>query len=193
MRLGLLSLIVVLLPAGSLSCSTEASTSKTDPKTVQQVADQNPQEISTCQQLYSSEKDKVPKLEANKAQRILALVNAERAKVGATALVYSAQLETASQIHAYDMALRNFFSHSSPENCDMTTRVVAYAGFKGGTYGENIAAGNDTAEKTMEQWMSSPGHRANILSKNYRELGIGYVYNSSSTYKHYWVQNFGAE
>ena len=54
--------------------------------------------------------------------------------------------------------------------------------------GENIAAGNSTVDATMKQWLSSPGHCANIMSRNFTEIGIGYDYGASSTYKHYWCR-----
>ena len=55
---------------------------------------------------------------------------------------------------------------------------------------ENIAAGNATPEAVVDQWMHSPGHRANILNKDFKELGVGYYYKENSTYKHYWIQMF---
>ena len=58
------------------------------------------------------------------------------------------------------------------------------------TLGENIAAGNPTPEEVVDSWMHSPGHRANILNKDFKELGVGYCYKDNSTYKHYWIQMF---
>jgi len=58
------------------------------------------------------------------------------------------------------------------------------------TWGENIAAGNATAAATVEQWMNSPGHRANILNAKFTHIGVGYQHSAGSTYGHYWVQMF---
>lgn len=55
--------------------------------------------------------------------------------------------------------------------------------------GENIAAGYATAGSVMKAWMHSPGHRANILKKGYRQIGLGLA--SSDEGVAYWVQDFG--
>ena len=57
------------------------------------------------------------------------------------------------------------------------------------TYGENIAAGNATAAATVEQWMNSPGHRANIMNPDFTHIGVGYI-QTNGGYRHYWVQMF---
>ena len=54
--------------------------------------------------------------------------------------------------------------------------------------GENIAAGQKSAEAVMTDWLNSSGHRANILNKEYKELGVGYV--TGGSYGTYWVQLF---
>ena len=68
---------------------------------------------------------------------------------------------------------------------------MKWVGYNYSVVGENIAVGNSTVDATMKQWLSSPGHCANIMNRNFTEIGIGYDYGASSTYKHYWVQNFG--
>jgi hypothetical protein len=61
--------------------------------------------------------------------------------------------------------------------------------------GENIAAGQTTPEQVVQGWINSPGHRANMLSNNYTEIGIGYEFLANDTgsvnYNHYWAQVFG--
>ena len=56
--------------------------------------------------------------------------------------------------------------------------------------GENLAGGQRTPKQVVEAWMDSPTHRANILNKDFRELGVVYYYQANSKYKHYWVQHF---
>ena len=46
-----------------------------------------------------------------------------------------------------------------------------------GPYGENVAYGQSTPQAVMQAWMTSPGHRRNILNSRYTEIGVGYVYN----------------
>jgi uncharacterized protein YkwD len=96
-------------------------------------------------------------------------------------------LQTAAQKHAEDMKSRNYFDHVNPDGQTPTERIRAAGYPMDGTWytGENIAKGQTTAEQVMRDWMNSSGHRANILSKNFKEIGIGFTSN-------YWVQNFGA-
>ena len=85
------------------------------------------------------------------------------------------------------MAVNRYFSHQSPtygSPFDMLKKFgVSYR-----SAGENIAAGQRTPQEVMNAWMNSSGHRANILNKNYTELGVGYY--KGGSYGHYWVQTF---
>jgi serralysin len=126
----------------------------------------------------------------NFQQQILSLVNIERSKAGLQPLTLNSQLNQAAQNHTNDMISKRYFSHTSPSGSTMTSRVNA-VGYRYSTIGENIAAGNATAAGTMTQWMNSPGHRANILNPNFKELGVGYG-PSNDQYRHYWTQVFGA-
>jgi uncharacterized protein YkwD len=131
---------------------------------------------------------------------ILTLVNQRRA-LGANCgtkgtfpaagpLMLDADLRTAARLHSLDMATQNYFSHTGKNGSSAAQRMMA-AGFNGSTYGENIAAGNATAAATMQQWMESDGHCANIMKASYKFLGVGHAYSASSMFKHYWTQNFG--
>jgi uncharacterized protein YkwD len=48
-----------------------------------------------------------------------------------------------------------------------------------------------TVNDMLQGWLNSPGHRAILLDPIYTDFGIGYAYNASSTYKHYWTVDFG--
>jgi uncharacterized protein YkwD len=106
-------------------------------------------------------------------------------------LVMQPQLQSAARKHSQDMAEHNYFSHTDLSGGSPFDRMKA-EGYTGGWMGENIAAGNSTVAATMDQWMNSDGHCANIMNPKYTQLGVGYFYTSTSTYKHYWTQNFGA-
>ena len=56
--------------------------------------------------------------------------------------------------------------------------------------GENAAWGSVSPEEVVNAWMNSEGHRANILDPEARAMGVGYYYNSSSTWGHQWIQLF---
>ena len=121
---------------------------------------------------------------------VLDLVNDERAAEGLDPLSYDADLTSAARGHSQDMGLNGYFSHTSQDGRSPGDRITA-AGYSWNTYGENIAAGQTTPAAVVAGWMNSPGHRANILSPNFCDLGVGYAYVASSPYGHYWTQNFG--
>ncbi len=118
------------------------------------------------------------------ASEVLRLVNEERAKVGVAPLRLANDLQAATAVRAREIA--NKFSHTRPDGSDCFTVMKN----RGRTCGENIAAGYDSAEATVEQWMNSEGHRKNILNPAFRELGVGYFYAEGSQFGHYWVQIF---
>lgn len=116
------------------------------------------------------------------AQQVVTLVNQERAKVGLSALTTDSLLNTVAYDKAKDMAVNNYFSHTSPTYGSPFDMMTAY-GVKYSYAGENIAAGQKTPQEVMNAWMNSAGHKANILSANYKKIGVGY-YNGE------WVQEF---
>ncbi|MFD7862409.1 sigma-70 family RNA polymerase sigma factor [Streptomyces sp. NPDC059783] len=125
---------------------------------------------------------------AGAAAQVVALVNKERAAAGCGPVTENAQLTTAAQRHSDDMAARGFFEHTNPDGADPGDRITA-AGYRWSTYGENIAAGQQTPEAVMNAWMNSPGHRANILNCSFKELGVGIHRGSGGPW---WTQDFGA-
>lgn len=74
--------------------------------------------------------------------------------------------------------------------CAGTPWVQRITMFGGNPTAENLAAGNDTADETICQWMNSPGHRTNICSPSNTSLGTGY-YQGQNCYYRYWTQDFG--
>ena len=114
-------------------------------------------------------------------------MNIEREKEGLSPLKLDDKLCKAADIRAKEIT--EVFSHTRPDGEEWSS-IFAEVGFKGAG-GENIAAGNDTAEATVAQWMASDGHRANILNKNYTVLGASAAYDRNSVYRWYWVQLFG--
>ncbi len=102
-----------------------------------------------------------------------------------------ARLRAAARGHSQDMAANNYFSHTSLDGRTFDQRI-GEAGYTGAfPWGENIAAGQSTPEAVVTGWMASPGHCTNIMSAGYKAIGVGYGFSSSSTYRHYWTQDFG--
>lgn len=100
------------------------------------------------------------------------------------------KLDAAARKHAADMATRMFFSHTGSDGSSPLQRARK-AGYTGSSLGENIAAGFTSVRKAMVAWMCSSGHRSNLMSCYWGSFGSGYAYSSASTYKHYYVQDFG--
>jgi uncharacterized protein YkwD len=122
--------------------------------------------------------------------RVIELTNEHRRAAGCGDLQWNPALATAAQHHADDMAANNYFSHTSRNGASFVKRIRA-AGYAYRRAAENIAAGQTTPDEVVATWMSSPGHRANILNCRLRHIGIGYSYNSNSDFGAYWVEDFG--
>ncbi|WP_308427716.1 CAP domain-containing protein [Streptomyces albospinus] len=114
------------------------------------------------------------------------LVNEERAKVGCSPLTLNAKLAKAAQAHSQDMADHRNMSHTGSDGSDPGARINS-AGYAWSSYGENVAYGYDTSESVMAGWMSSPGHKRNILDCSFKEIGVGLAQPGS-----YWTQDFGS-
>lgn len=121
------------------------------------------------------------------AKEVLELVNQERSKVGLKALTLSNELTDVATVKAQDMRDNGYFDHTSP-NYGSPFEMMQHFGIQYRSAGENIAAGQKTAQEVMNSWMNSSGHRANILNSDYEQLGVGYV--EGGSYGTYWVQMF---
>lgn len=109
----------------------------------------------------------------------LCLINVQRAQYGLGALTANSVLQAAALQHSQDMVKNNFFSHDSSSGEDFEDRILRFNYAPPNTQwvaGENIAWGTlslSTADAIVVSWMNSPEHRANILDKQYLELGVG--------------------
>ncbi|NMG10311.1 CAP domain-containing protein [Brasilonema sp. UFV-L1] len=117
-------------------------------------------------------------------QQVFELTNQERIKAGLEPLQTNAELNYAADTYAQQMSEDGFFSHTAPDGSQPWDRAKEI-GYEAQTMGENIAAGQQTPEQVVQDWMNSPGHRANILKSDYKEIGVGFENN-------YWVQEFGS-
>ena len=115
------------------------------------------------------------------------LVNLERAKAGLPALVADAPLSKIATVKAEDMVKNNYFDHISPtygKPWDMAKQF----GYSYSSFGENIAYGQKTPQEVVTAWMNSPGHKANILNKDYTNIGAGIKKDANG--RIYWVHMF---
>lgn len=104
----------------------------------------------------------------------LCLLNKQRRAHGLKKLHENARLDLASVRHAQDMARNNYFEHGNYVGRIRSTSYLS--GARSWTVGENIAWGSAelaTPASIVVAWMHSPGHRRNILDRQFREIGIG--------------------
>jgi uncharacterized protein YkwD len=109
----------------------------------------------------------------------LCVLNAQRTRHNLRPLRLNRRLSTAARRHSRAMARRRFFSHTSPSGASFVDRIRR-AGYlrraRSWSVGENIAYGTGRRSSPLaigRAWMNSPGHRANILSRSFRSIGIG--------------------
>jgi uncharacterized protein YkwD len=109
----------------------------------------------------------------------LCLLNAQRRAHGLHALRMDGKLGRAAAGHAHDMVNRHFFDHNSPSGSTFASRIK-HTGWthsrRAYIIGENIGWGGGTLatpRSMVSAWMHSAGHRANILSRSFRMVGIG--------------------
>jgi uncharacterized protein YkwD len=89
-------------------------------------------------------------------------VNTFRASEGRSALRRSAKADAAARAHARDMAENGFFAHRGSDGSSVGGRLKA-AGCRFTGAAENIAKGQTSVEQVVADWITSPGHRTNLL------------------------------
>lgn len=119
------------------------------------------------------------------ASQVIDLVNQERAKEGLPALKYNEKVAKAALVRAKET--ETLFDHTRPNGSSFSTALTESGVVFNGA-GENIAYGQKSPEEVMKGWMNSPGHRANIMNKNYTTIGVGYYENANGV--KYWTQLF---
>lgn len=138
---------------------------------------------------------------ASEGQQLLALINDARAKPhqcgsqsfnATTPLAWNALLASAADGHSRDMANKNYFDHKDRDGY-MPGDRAELAGYIARQVGENIAAGQDSARKVVDAWLASPGHCANLMNPQSRELGAGYATDPKSDGGIYWTAMMGAQ
>jgi len=159
-------------------------TSQPSPKPVPQTPTPTPK--PTPVQPPTTTPDGISEIAGPEEEKMLSLINAERAKVGAKPLSMDKQVMDVAKLKAQDMVNKSYFSHTSPtygSPFDMLKQFgVSYK-----YAGENLA-GNSTVERAHTSLMNSEGHRKNILNPNYNYIGIGIV--DSPKYGKVYVQMF---
>lgn len=129
---------------------------------------------------------------AETQEQMLQLVNQARSQErmcgdehfsAAPPLKLNNMLQLAAEKHAKDMAEKNYFDHDSLDGRDPFDRMND-EGYEYSTAAENIHKGSNNAQRAIDRWLKSPGHCANMMNPDLKELGM-------AQYKNYWVQVFG--
>jgi uncharacterized protein YkwD len=103
---------------------------------------------------------------------IITETNAQRAKFGLFPLSFNAKLTSAAQAKVDDMILHKYFGHKSPEGKGPED-LANNAGYEHIAIAENLALGNyESSAEIAEGWMNSPGHRKNIVSTSFTDIGV---------------------
>ena len=173
---------VVAIAAGLLMASPAADAATKKKKgAVATVALGDKRPVKAYAAITCQNTDLLPTPENTEVVRaaILCLHNQVRAAKGLPTLRDNAKLRKAAVGHSSAMVSQGYFDHSSPSGDTFVDRVIG-AGYAkrndGWTLGENLAWGTgdlSTPAGIMQSWMNSSGHKANILKKAYREVGIG--------------------
>jgi uncharacterized protein YkwD len=116
---------------------------------------------------------------------VVQLINAERQSRGLHAYAVQSQLRAAARVQAADMACNHFLGHIGSDGSTVRDRVRAQ-GYSFSWIGENYMV-SQNPQSAFNWWMNSAPHTANILSPNYTEFGVGYIYSSESDYGGYFV------
>jgi len=173
---------------------------------------------ATCTATEARQQKTKPTVEAaDLARRLHTQINKVRSKHGLSALAWSDALTRIAANHSRDMADRNYLDHDSPEgngfthryqhggfSCEIHVGMVVYAGAENialshlynsmttenGVAHYNWNSAQEIAQRTVDGWMNSPGHRKNILVPYWRREGIGIEIERSPGSKIYITQNF---
>jgi uncharacterized YkwD family protein/spore coat assembly protein SafA len=145
--------------------------------------------IPDLSKIYPGQKMNIPSPSSYSAleNQVVTLVNKERSRRGLMLLSTNWQLARVARYKSQDMVNKNYFSHTSP-TYGSPFRMMENFGIKFTAAGENIAMGQQTPQAVMNAWMNSPGHRSNILSSVYNQIGVGVAKKSNGVL--IWTQQF---
>lgn len=126
----------------------------------------------------------------NMSRQVFDITNAIRVRNGLSTFQWSEQAANSAAKHSQDMADKNYFDHINLEGLTPGDRMAAEGISSMRAAAENIIAGYANPAFCAYEWYNSTGHRANMLSIELTYLGVGFGYNSESSYAVYGTQNF---
>jgi uncharacterized protein YkwD len=177
-------LFVSAVAAAVLVAPTAAHANSAPPKGLRAKAtvalgDKRPPKATAAQGCANTDVIPAPQTIELVRAAVLCLHNQIRAQHDLPLLKDNRKLRKAAAGHATDMVQQGYFDHVSPYGETFVERILGAGYVKradGWALGENLAWGTgeqSTAAGVMRAWMSSPGHKANLLKRSYEEIGIG--------------------
>ena len=125
-------------------------------------------------------------------RQMLQRVNDERRTAGRPPLVLEPRLVQCAQRYADLMLARSHYGHRGPDGDTIRERAERAGYDKYLALGENLAQGQYSVQEVMDGWMQSPGHRENLLSPGFRDVGFGLAYgHNGNGWQVLWVQCLG--
>ena len=148
----------------------------------------NPQ-IRNAALIYVGQRITIPEASPLRTleDQVVVLVNRERVNRGLAPLKVNWELARVARYKSQDMVNKHYFSHYSP-TYGSPFRMMEDFGLRFSAAAENIAMGQRTPAEVMAAWMSSAGHRANILSSAFTQIGVGAAKKADGTL--IWTQMF---
>jgi uncharacterized protein YkwD len=123
---------------------------------------------------------------------VLGLVNRQRTRIGLPPLKFSARLAVIARGHSYDMAMRHYLAHNSPDGVAPADRIsgadIAFRVVGENIYADDDADSADLPQRAIDGWLKSPEHLANIVSSKFTETGVGVA--ESADGRTYVTQDF---
>ncbi|KUO66334.1 MAG: hypothetical protein APF84_18070 [Gracilibacter sp. BRH_c7a] len=153
-----------------------------------ELAKANPQ-IKNLALIYPGQNITIPNIDSIKEleTEVIRLVNIERSKRGLQTLQQDWELSRVARYKSQDMIDKGYFAHTSP-TYGSPFKMIESFGIKFSAAAENIAQGQKTPQEVLNSWMNSPGHRNNILSQSFYQIGVGAAKDSKGNIT--WTQMF---
>jgi uncharacterized protein YkwD len=180
MRGGFAILVAVLALAASAAAASEAAVSRPLQTQVELRLKSLSRAAAPARTNAPQQRGRTRSAAAVLEQGVVGRINAIRRRHGLRALRSNPRLAAAADFHSRDMGRKGYFEHDSANGTAFWRRIERFypsRGFRSWTVGENLLWGTDTYGPAfaVREWMNSPPHRENILSRGWREVGIGAV------------------
>jgi uncharacterized protein YkwD len=186
MRGGVATLIaLVALGSSAAAASSDAATSRTLEAHVELRLKSLTRRSAPARTNVPQHRNRAKSVTAVLEAAVIGRVNAVRRSRGLRPLRNNGRLAAAADFHSRDMARKGYFEHDSANGTAFWRRIERFypsRGFRSWTVGENLLWATERygAAFAVREWMNSPSHRENILSRDWREIGIGAVFVASA-------------